>query len=196
MPGPFRRKHGGTEIESIENMYSIDFNARGDTKLKNILSKRGFDSQTQLVDAARGKLTYHARKRKVFLSFDYDDRLQVQGFRLMVHNPNIDISLHDRGLQNAVESTNMAYVHAVISEKIQKSEVLLVLIGNRTASSTEVDWEIRKAIELGKGICGVRLKDSRGHRPDSLEEYDAPVASWGDTQDIISVIECAAARRT
>ena len=47
----FRRKHGGTEVETIEDTYHIDLHARGDTKLKNLLATRGFDSQTQLIDA-------------------------------------------------------------------------------------------------------------------------------------------------
>jgi hypothetical protein len=192
----FRRKHGGTEVETIESTYGIDLHARGDAKLKNILKKRGFGNQTQLIDAYYRRLTDHARKRRVFLSFDYDDRAQVQGFRLMVNNPNVQLSLHDWGLQNAVNSSNIGYVHQVIKEKIERSEVLLVLIGNSTFTSKEVAWEIQTAIDAGKGICGIRLKGARGRAPAGLAENDAPVASWGDTEDLVAVIECAAARRS
>jgi hypothetical protein len=58
-----------------------------------------------------------------------------------------------------------------------------------------VDWELSTAFELGKGICGIRLKESHGKAPQLLRDLDAPVAGWGEVQNFISVIECAAARR-
>jgi hypothetical protein len=65
----------------VEQQYRINLNARGDMLLGNLLEKRGFDSQTQLVAAYRGKLTYHARKRRLFLSFHAEDQAQVSVLR-------------------------------------------------------------------------------------------------------------------
>jgi len=58
-----------------------------------------------------------------------------------------------------------------------------------------VEWELNTAFELGKGICGIRLKDSHGRAPQLLRDIDAPIALWGDVQDLVAVIECAAAHR-
>ena len=69
------------------------------------------------------------------------------------------------------------------------------LIGNGTARREWVDWELKTAIEMRKGVAGIVLKDSRGWRPPLLKAIGAPVASWDPTQ-MIAAIECAAARRS
>lgn len=55
--------------------------AGDDTKLGNLLERRGFESLTQLLKAYRGNLTYHACKRRIYLSFHIEDLPQVRGFR-------------------------------------------------------------------------------------------------------------------
>ena len=82
MPDVFRRKRSDTTAGSIERTYGIDLNARSDMLLGNLLVHRGFGSLSQLLKAYRGQASSHARKRRVFLSFDWDDIQQVNGFRL------------------------------------------------------------------------------------------------------------------
>jgi len=60
----FRRKNANTKVENVESTYGIDLNARGDSKLGNLLRRRGFDSQSQLIRAARGQSTEPARGGK------------------------------------------------------------------------------------------------------------------------------------
>lgn|ERR1700722_629947 len=45
----FRVKRSDTKVSKIEATYGIDLNARGDMLLGNLLKKRGFDSQSQLL---------------------------------------------------------------------------------------------------------------------------------------------------
>ena len=163
-------------------------------RLETLLEERGFDSQSQLLDAFHGRLTYHARRRRLFLSFHAEDKPQVQGFRLMAHNPNVATDFYDGSLRDPVNSERSSYVRKVIREKIQRVSVAVCLIGDGTAWRDWVDWELRTAIELGKGVCGVRLKGSRGRTPPVLAEIGAQVAQW-DLPAIIAAIECAAARR-
>jgi hypothetical protein len=191
---PFRTKRSDTKVASIEATYGINLNARGDMLLGNLLDERGFDSLTQLLEAYRGKLSYHPRKRRLFLSFHAEDKPQVQGFRLMSMNPNVDLDFYDRSLSVAIDSENGSYIKQVLRDKIRRSSILACLIGNGTAWRSWVDWEIRTAYEMGKGVCGIRLKGSYGRRPPELVVRKAPVASW-DMEQIIAVIECAAARR-
>lgn len=191
----FRAKRDDTLVRTIERQYGVDLHARGDMLLGNLLQERGFESLSQLLDAYHGRLTRPARKRRLFLSFHAEDRQQVAGFRLMARNPNIAIDIYDGSLKVAVNSEEASYIRKVIREKILRASVVVCLIGNGTAWRDWVDWELRTSIELGKGICGVRLKDSRGRTPPGLREAGAPIGKWG-MDAIIAAIECAAARRS
>jgi len=190
-----RRKNSNTKVENVEKAYDIDLNSRGDMRLGNLLRKRGFDSQSQLVKAARGQLREHVRQRRLFLSFHYEDRNQVNGFRLLAYNENSPVDFYDGSVRSAVNSDQSSYLRKVIQEKIEKCSVVVCLIGDGTAWRDWVDWELNTALRLGKGICGVRLKGSRGKAPDLLAQIGAPVASWNQ-KVIVAAIECAAAKRS
>jgi hypothetical protein len=191
----FRSTRDDTLIKTVEARYGIDLHARADAKLGNLLEKRGFESLTQLLKAYRGDLTYHACKRRIYLSFHVEDMLQVRGFRLMAQAPSLEIDFHDGSLREVINSTRGSYIKQQIRSIIQKTSVVVCLIGNGTAWRDWVDWELNTALGLGKGICGIRLKDSRGRAPQVLRDIDAPIARWGDVHDLIATIECAAARR-
>jgi len=191
----FQRKRSDTLVSTVEQTYGINLNTRADTLLGNLLVDRGFDSLSQLLDAYHGRANYHARKRKIFLSFHIEDLPQVNGFRLMMRNPNLAFEVNETSSRSPVQSERSAYIRQAISEKIYDASVLVCLIGNGTAWRDWVDWEIETAVQYRKGICGVRLKDSRGRTPDPLAVRGAPVAKW-DMPAIVASIECAAARRS
>lgn len=191
----FQRKRSDTLVSTVEQTYGINLNTRADTLLGNLLDDRGFDSLSQLLNAYRGNATYHARKRRIFLSFHIEDLPQVNGFRLMTRNPNLSIDVNETSSRSPVQSERSAYIRQAISQKICNASVLVCLIGNGTAWRDWVDWEIETAVSNHKGICGVRLKGSYGRAPDALAARGAPVAKW-DTAEITAAIECAAARRS
>jgi hypothetical protein len=145
--------------------------------------------------AYRGDLTSHARKRRIYISFHVEDLSQVRGFKLMAHAPNLEIDFHDGSLREVINSARGSYIKQEIRSIIQKASVVVCLIGNGTAWRDWVEWELKTAFELGKGICGIRLKDSRGRAPQLLRDINAPIVSWGNVQELIATIECAAARR-
>jgi hypothetical protein len=113
----------------------------------------------------------------------------------MAHTPNLEIDFHDGSLREVINSARGSYIKKEIRSIIQKASVVVCLIGNGTAWRDWVEWELKTAFELGKGICGIRLKDSRGRAPQLLRDMNAPIASWGNVQELIATIECAAARR-
>lgn len=191
----FQRKRGDTLVGTIEAQYGINLNSRSDARLDNLLADRGFDSLSQLLVAYHCRATAPIRKRKLFLSFHHEDIAQVNGFRLMGLNPNLQIDFHDASVREPVNSENSSYVRTVINEKIARSSVVVCLIGNGTAWRDWVDWELDTARSFGKGLCGVRLKGARGRAPGLLREIDSPVAQW-DMNQIVAVIESAAARRS
>lgn len=192
----FRAKRDDTLVATIERRYGVDLHARGDMRLRTLLEERGFGSQTQFLEAYYGRLSNHAKKRRIFLSFHMEDYPQVRGFRLMASNPSLDIEFHDGGLREPVSSERSQYVRSVIRDKIRRCSVVICLIGNGTGWRDWVDWELRTAHEMAKGICGVRLKDSRGRVPPLLRETGAPIAPSMGVEDVIRVVECAAARRS
>ena len=148
----FRQKNSNTKITNVEATYNVDLNVRGDATLGNLLRRRGFQSQSQLLRALRGQLTEHASQRRLFLSFHAEDRLQVNGFRLMAYSPNSPIDFYDGSVRTAINSLQSTYIRSVIREKIRKCSVVVCLIGNGTAWREWVDWELETALELGKGV--------------------------------------------
>ena len=191
----FRKKRLDTTVGSLEDTYGINLNARRDMLLGNVLAERGFTSFSQLLKAYRGNATEMSCRRRVFTSFDYADIKQIQGLRLMLDNPNVSLDFTDMGLRAEINSERAGYVKQRIREIINRASVTLCLIGNATAFSEWVRWELETARYLHKGLCGVRLKDSRGRSPATLKETHAPVVTWGARQTI-AAIECAAARRS
>ena len=113
----------------------------------------------------------------------------------MAQNPNLSFEVNETSSRTPVQSERSTYIRQAISQKIYNASVLVCLIGNGTAWRDWVDWEIETAVQYRKGICGVRLKDSRGRTPEALAARGAPVAKW-DMSAIIASIECAAARRS
>jgi hypothetical protein len=107
-------------------------------------------------------------KRRIFISFDHDDAEQVFGFlglRQFVDN----FEFYNHKLDRRIRSTDAAYVQRVIrDEYIKPASVTVVLIGNRTAESPWVAWEIKESIRQRKGILGIRLKGSFGRVPPGI----------------------------
>ena len=191
----YRQLRSDKMIGTLEKLYRVNLNTRPDTLLGNLLNERGFDSWTQLLEAYYGNAKKHARKRRLFISFHAEDIKQIQGFRLMSYNESIQLDYYDLSVTEAINSEKSSYVRAQIKQKIQNCSVLVCLIGNGTAWREWVDWEIRTAKALRKGICGVKLKGSRAQVPHALIEYSVPIWDWG-VENIVAAIECAAATRS
>lgn len=180
-------------VGTIEDTYGISLNARRDMLLGNLLEERGFDSLSQLLKAYHGNLDFHPTRRRLFLSFAVEDKPRVNGFRLMAMNPRVELDFYDLSVRTPIDSHDAGYIKQVIQEKVRGASVLVCLIGNGTASSDWVEWEVQKAKAMRKGICGIRLKGTHGRTPPFLRGFC--VVSW-DLEQITRVIEWAAARRS
>lgn len=191
----YRQKRSDTLVSSIERSYRINLNARSDAKLGNLLRERGFFSLSELLKAHCGRLDYHASPRRVFLSFHREDLRQVAGLRLMMRNERLALDISDEPNREPVGSERSSYVKQVLRDRIRRVDVVMCLIGNGTAWREWVDWELRTAVEEGRGVCGVRLKGSHGRAPSILGAIGAPIAPW-ELGRMIAAIECAAARRS
>ena len=96
--------------------------------------------------------------RRIFLSFAYEDKNQVQGFKLLRWNNNVEVDFFDSSLLSPVDSQNTEYIKRCILAKLNNTSVTVVLIGQTTHRSNWVAWEIEQSIKKGNGILGIRLK--------------------------------------
>jgi len=128
--------------------------------------------------------------RRIFISFQHDDRMRAKGFNLLRWNKNVDLQFVGRHLLDPVDSTNRDYVRTKIKEEMTGASVTVVLIGKNCAESDWVADEIRWSQEKGNGLLGVLLDD--GCRvPDALTEAGAEVVGW-DPDAFEAAIERAA----
>ena len=115
-------------------------------------------------------------KRRIFISFDHDDTQQVLGF-MGLRNITDAFDFYNHKLDRRINSADAEYVGRVIREEyIRPASVTVVLIGDKTADSQWVQWEIQESSRQGKGLLGIRLKDSHGSVPAAIPS-DA-VGSW------------------
>lgn len=95
----------------------------------------------------------------LFISFDWDDRDQVNGFRSMLSNPNvIHLQHRDTSVKHDYsEGGNSAIKNAILS-KLNNSHVTVCLISQKTKNSDWVNWELEQSRLNGKPIVGFVLK--------------------------------------
>ena len=126
--------------------------------------------------------------KRVFLSFVEEDLALVNLFRGQAKNKNNDLEFFDYSVKEPYDSTNASYIRSKIRERIALASVTLCLIGEMTATSRWVDWEIRASKEEHNRIVGVRLHSSaRDIIPKALSELNATVVDW-DIDKIVGLL--------
>lgn len=117
--------------------------------------------------------------RRIFISYHHDDTMQAKGFNLLQWNPNVPFEFVGRHLISPVESEDPEYIRRKIREQLDGTSGTVVLIGNKTAESEWVDFEIRESLARGNGVLGIRLKDVRNvDIPPALKEAGVKVIDW------------------
>lgn len=106
----------------------------------------------------------------VFISYDFDNDRHYK-YLLQAWNANriFDFSFFDQSVDVSVNSTEAAPIRRAISRRINQSNILLCLVGEKTHRSGWVTWEINKAYELGVKIVAVKIKST----------YTTPSALFG-----------------
>ena len=131
-------------------------------------------------------------KRRVFISFDHDDTAQVNGF-LGLRNIIENLQFYNHKLDHEIQGQSDEYKRRRIREKyIRPASVTVVLIGNRTAYSRWVTWEISDSLTEGNGLLGIYLPKSTGQIPQGLPTEH--VGGW-EPDKFVSWIEWAAVNK-
>lgn len=98
-----------------------------------------------------------AYKKKVFISYDYDNDKHYKNLLLAWDgNKLFDFSIHDHSADVSINSTNATAIKRTISRYINEATYFLIIVGKKTNKSAWVEWEIGKAVDLGKRIVAVK----------------------------------------
>lgn len=116
--------------------------------------------------------------RNVFLSFAMEDKTLVDLFRRQIKNKRLPLNFRDHSIKEPFDSA----WKTKCEEKIRRSSVTICLVGPMTYKSDAVNWEIRKSIELGKGIVAVYLTSEQPTLPEALKEYSVKPVNWNSNE--------------
>lgn len=112
-------------------------------------------------------------KRQVFFSFHYDNDNWRAGQVRNMGKVDSSSTFSDNDWEEVKEKTE-SKIKEWIDEQLNKRSCLVVLIGEKTANRKWINYEIKRAYELNKGIVGIYIhklknvygkQDSKGANP-------------------------------
>lgn len=113
-------------------------------------------------------------KPRVFISFHIDDENQVNLLRHQGKNSD-QLEFTDYSVKEPFDDKWKTHC----TERIRQSTIVVVAIGENTHNREAVDWEIRKAHELGKPVIGLRIYRDKNHKiPPAMSEHNDKVVPW------------------
>ena len=113
-------------------------------------------------------------KPRVFISFHVDDEAQVNLLRHQAQTSD-QLEFTDYSVKEPFDEKWKTQC----TERIRQSSIVVVTIGENTHQREAVDWEIRKAHELGKPVIGMRLHSDKDHKvPKAMTEHGDRVVPW------------------
>ncbi len=130
--------------------------------------------------------------RRVFISFQHNDREQARGFALLQWNRSVDFTFVGRHLLTPVNSENESYIKRRVREEMDGTSVTVVLIGQNTKDSEWVRSEVEYSKARGNGVIGIKLKDQEDAPiPDFLTDNGIEVINWNPDEFSDAVERCA-----
>ena len=85
-------------------------------------------------------------KLKVFVSYDHsEDAAYKRLLQAWDANDSFDFEFDSRGPNVAIDSADAAAIKASLTTKMKSATHLLVLVGEKTSTSSWIKWEIERA---------------------------------------------------
>lgn len=100
------------------------------------------------------------RGKTIFISYNHADMKHKNILVAWAKNENFPFSFEDRSTDLSVASEDIGAIRRAVSARIGSASCFLCVVGQKTASSEWVCWEIEKAIEREKPIVAVKIKRS------------------------------------
>jgi hypothetical protein len=134
-------------------------------------------------------------KRNVFISFPYEDLVEVNLLRGQAKNENNDLDFNDYSLKEPYNSERAEYIKSGIRERIRQASVTVVYLSDNTHTSQWVEWEARESRAQGKGVICVHKGDTPPSKlPAFVKELGLKVIQWKH-KELSQAIEHAAQNR-
>ncbi|WP_083839220.1 TIR domain-containing protein [Bradyrhizobium sp. STM 3809] len=136
-----------------------------------------------------------SKQRNVFISHHHADDDHVSGLTDLLRRQGFQIrnsSIRAKpSNQSRLDKKQIpeATLKRLLRMKMSWASTVIVLIGKETHQRPWVDWEIRKANELGKRIVGVFARGgTEADIPPAFEEYGDALVNW-NSNSVIEAIE-------
>lgn len=147
--------------------------------------KKSLEHIKKLEKKAKDELDRASRKT-IFLSFNYDDIDDVNLFRAHSKNENSDIDFIDRSVKEPFNSDRAEYIRQKISERIQQCSTTVVYLSENSKSSSWVDWEVKKSLQLNKDVIAVHKGNTPPRNiPNSIKENHISIVPWKNLSDYL-----------
>jgi hypothetical protein len=150
-----------------------------------------------LEKAAKDKIQQASQpeKRSVFISFAGEDLNRVNALRAQAKKEDSELEFVDRSLKEPFDSKNTEYIKRGIRERIRQASVTIVFVGNSTAQSEWVNWEVEESLRQGKGVIAMYSGDNPpATLPDAIQKNKIKVVPWNH-ETLMKEIERAAKKR-
>lgn len=105
---------------------------------------------------------------KVFISFDYDDitsKKVVDNWKNQEIGQDISFSSEDG---HSYSAQGDDYVQGILREQINKAQVVLVIVGDRTSQSKWVRYEVHHAKSQQKKVIWTKIPGTNGSPPQEI----------------------------
>lgn len=130
--------------------------------------------------------------KRIFISFRAEDKLKVNGLRLLAANPAFDIEFYDESVRVQIKSDNADYIRRKIREKISRTSVTVCMVSELTYTSQWVNWELEESLDKGNAIIcmGFPNGPTSLRLPDIVQRLKLPWYFW-DYKALSQMIEAS-----
>jgi hypothetical protein len=132
-------------------------------------------------------------KKKVFVSYDHsEDAHYKRLLQAWDANSNFDFEFDSRGPDTPIDSESGSRIKQSLTIMMKSADYLLVLVGEKTARSKWVNWEIDRATQadVRLRLAGVKLSKFYA-APDKLLNKGCAWATSFDRERIIDALNNA-----
>jgi hypothetical protein len=122
-----------------------------------------------------------ADTKNVFISHVHEDNDLLPQLKNLIERAGMKVRDGSVNSEKPNEATNEEYIKRdILAPRIQWASTLVVLITHDTAQSWWVNWEIKYAVEQGKGVVGVFAQGATdADIPEELRRCgDAAIVGW------------------
>ncbi len=127
--------------------------------------------------------------KKIFISHYHRDEDHYRKFvNLLDKRKYFTFENYSVDPEDAGKAKSSEYIERKLKSRINESDTMVVLVGEKTHSRPWVDWEIEYANRQGKRIIGVWARGAKeSDLPENQEKYGDALVGW-NTENIVGAI--------